>query len=185
MSRDYETLYYEQQASFTESNGMLTAENESLRKRLSEAQSRLDLFALDADQYSMADKVQDAENERDWAEEKLSEAQTLIEDCRHDIKGLQAECDEAGAYAIQCREALRRAVNLLSREALVGAGHEQRQEWRKLTDGGPDTPLTEHVSTVWTCIHCGTEEREVDGIVNHTCPAIRTTPSSWPVREEK
>jgi hypothetical protein len=34
MARDYETLYYEQQASFTESNGMLTSErNHAIRER--------------------------------------------------------------------------------------------------------------------------------------------------------
>ena len=38
MSRDYETLYYEQQANFTESNGMLTQERDRAIERAEKAE---------------------------------------------------------------------------------------------------------------------------------------------------
>ncbi len=46
MNRDFESLYYEQQASYTESNGMLTQENERLRARVEQLEKERDECVL-------------------------------------------------------------------------------------------------------------------------------------------
>jgi hypothetical protein len=44
MSRDFETLYYEQQASFTESNGMLTQEVRHAEAKLAAMEEAIDII---------------------------------------------------------------------------------------------------------------------------------------------
>jgi hypothetical protein len=85
MKRDFETLYYEQQANFTESNGMLHQENEGLRKKvealtaaLADEKSRYDkLVAHDTEMLAAVNRERDtwkvACEARAGAEEKLRE----------------------------------------------------------------------------------------------------------------
>jgi hypothetical protein len=72
MSRDYETMYYEQQASFTESNGILTQERDRAIRERERAEAHAEKLDAEAQRYADIANAQAAYAER--LKEALCEA---------------------------------------------------------------------------------------------------------------